>query len=74
MGPNFQIISLKKGDKLVTDDSIITNVLNKHFVKAVRYLAEKGGSSAHALNINYDKDPFRNYCYLLSTPHKHNGN
>ena len=30
-GPNSQKISLKEGDKLVTDDIEIANVLNKHF-------------------------------------------
>ena len=39
-GPNSQKISLKEGDKLVTDDIEIANVLNKHFVNSVR--AEKG--------------------------------
>ena len=59
-GPNSQKISLKEGDKLVTDDIEIANVLNKHFVSSVRCLAEKGGCSAHVLDINDEKDTLDN--------------
>ena len=59
-GPNSQKISLKEGDKLVTDDIEIANVLNKHFVSSVRCLAEKGGCSAHVLDINNEKDTLDN--------------
>ena len=38
----------------------IANVLNKHFVNSVRCLAEKGGCSAHVLDINDKKDPLEN--------------
>ena len=37
-GTTSQKISLKEGDKLVTDDSEIANVLKKHFVNSVRCL------------------------------------
>ena len=53
-------IALKEGDKIIVDDIEIANVLNKHFVNSVRCLAEKGGCSAHVLDINDEKDPLEN--------------
>ena len=44
----------------MTDDNEIANVLNKHFVNSVRYLAERGGCIAHVLDINDEKDPLEN--------------
>ena len=55
-----QKISLKEGEELVTDDVKVANVLNKHFVNSVRCLAEKGGCSAHLLDINDKKDALDN--------------
>ena len=53
-------MSLKEGYKLVTDDSEIANMLNKH-VNSLRCLAVKGGCSAHAFNLNEDKDPLEHF-------------
>ena len=55
-----QQISLKEGDKIVTDETEVSNVLNKHFINSVRCLAEKGGCSAQVLEINEKKDPLEN--------------
>ena len=55
-----QKISLKEGEELITDDVKVANVLNKHFVNSVRCLAEKGGCSAHLLDINDKKDALDN--------------
>ena len=54
-----QKISLKEGEELVTDDVKVA-VQNKHFVNSVRCLAEKGGCSAHLLDINDKKDALAN--------------
>ena len=59
-GTNSQKISLKEGEEIVTDDTKIANVLNEHFVNSVRCLAEKGGCSAHVLEMNDEKDPIDN--------------
>jgi len=51
---------LKEGEKLVTDDIEVANVLKKHSKNSVRCLAEKGGCSAHILEINSKEDPLDN--------------
>ena len=59
MGPSSWKISLKEGDKPITDFEI-ANVLNKHFVNIVLCLTEKGGCSAHVFDINDKQDPLNN--------------
>ena len=53
-----QKISLK--DDIITDDKEVGNISNKHFTNSVRTLADKGGCSAHVLDINNLKDPVEN--------------
>ena len=50
----------KKWEVYVTGDTEIGNVLNKHFINSVRCLAEKGGCSAHFLEISSKEDPLDN--------------
>ena len=47
-----QKISLKEGDKIISDDTEVANVLNKNFVEAVRLLSDKGGCSNNVLDFN----------------------
>ena len=54
------LASLKEGNRLVTNDTEITNVLNKYFVTYVWSLAEKVDFSAHALYVNDEKGPHEN--------------
>ena len=58
-GKNSQKISLKE-EEIVTDDIKIANVLNEHFIKFVRCLAEKGCCSVHVLELNDEKNPIDN--------------
>ena len=53
-------ISLKEGDEIISDDSEVADILNKHFVNSVRCLADKGGCSSHVLDVNDAKDPLDN--------------
>ena len=55
-----QKISLKEGDKIISDDTEVANVLNKNFVEAVRLLSDKGGCSNNVLNFNTIDDPLEN--------------
>ena len=53
-------ICLKEGERILTDDTEIANVLNKHFVDSVRSLAETGGCSQQVLDYNLLDDPIEN--------------
>ena len=55
-----QKICLKEGDKIISDDTEVANVLNKHFINSVRSLAETGGCSEMVLNHNSMEDPIEN--------------
>ena len=55
-----QKISLKEGDKIISDDTEVANILNKNFVEAVRLLSDKGGCSNNVLNFNTIDDPLEN--------------
>ena len=39
---------------------MVADILNKHFVNIVRYLADKGGFISHILNVNDAEDPLDN--------------
>ena len=55
-----QKISLKEGDKIISDDTEVANILNKNFVEAVRLLSDKGGCSNNVLDFNTIDDPLEN--------------
>ena len=38
-------ISLKKGDELISEDTVLANARNKHFIKSVTNFSEKGRCS-----------------------------
>ena len=57
---NSQKICLKEGDKIISDDTEVANILNKHFIDSVRSLAEAGGCSQLVLDYNSLKDPIEN--------------
>ena len=47
-----QKISLKEDYKIVSDDTEAANILNEHFVEAVRPLSDKSGCSKNILDDN----------------------
>ena len=53
-------ISLKEGDEIISDDSEVADILNKHFVNSVRCLADMGWCSSHVFDVNDAKDPLNN--------------
>ena len=55
-----QKITLKEGDKIVSDDQDVANTLNKHFIDSVRCLSHSGGCDQHILNLNCLEDPLKN--------------
>ena len=55
-----QKICLKEGDRIISDDNEVANILNNHFIGSVRSLAEAGGCSEHVLDYNLLEDPVEN--------------
>ena len=55
-----QKICLQEGDRIISDDNEVANILNNHFIGSVRSLAEAGGCSQHVLDCNSLGDPVEN--------------
>ena len=55
-----QKICLKEGDTIISNNTEVANIMNKHFSDAVRKLAEAGGCSQLVLDYNSLEDPLEN--------------
>ena len=55
-----QNICLKEGDRIISDDIEVANILNNHFIGSVRSLAEAGSCCEKVLDYNLLEDPLEN--------------
>ena len=60
-------ISLKEGEKIVSDDTAIAKILNKSFAEAVRHFSDKSGCSKNALDDNSIEDSLSNISHRSKT-------
>ena len=47
----------------MSDDTEVTNILNKNFVETVRKLSKKGGCNENILDFNSVDNPLKNRIY-----------
>ena len=50
----------KEGDRTISDDAEVVNILNNHFIGSVCSLAEAGGCSEQVLDYKLLEDPIEN--------------
>ena len=61
-------ISLKEGEKIVSDDTAIAKILNKSFAEAVRHFSDKSGCRKKVLDDNSIEDSLQNILRFKNYP------